>query len=485
MGKNNYNLKFWLTFDDVLLEPAKSSVLPSDVILKTRLTKNISLNTPIVSAAMDTVTETQAAIAMARNGGIGIIHKNMPIEEQSAQVEKVKRSEFWIITTPTTVFPQTTLAEMNRLKKEFNISSFPVVENEKLVGIITNRDTLFEKNPSTQAKDLMTTDLITVDKVINQEEAKKILHKNRIEKLPIVDKNGQLKGLITIADILNREKHPFANTDKKGRLLVGAAVGPKDDLRAQALVEKEVDVLAIDTSHGHSKNVLEAVKRFKKKFDVDIIAGNVATEQGTKDLIAAGADAIKVGVGPGAICTTRIVTGVGVPQISAIFQATEAARKKDVPIIADGGIKYSGDITKALAAGASTVMIGSLLAGCEETPGKIIYLNNRKFKQYRGMGSVGAMQKGSSDRYFQSNVDENKKFVPEGIEGIVPFKGTIAEVLYQLLGGVRSGMGLTGSKTIKDLWKAKLFQITQASLKESHPHDVTITEEAPNYSPFR
>lgn len=440
---------------------------------------------PIVSAAMDTVTEAKTAIAMAQNGGIGVIHKNLSVAEQALQVEKVKRSEFWIITSPTTISQNTTLAQINALKKEFNISSFPVVENNKLVGIITNRDLLFEKNPQTKAAELMTKDLVTVEKIIGMVEAKKILHKNKIEKLPIVDKNGHLKGLITIADILNREKFPLASKDKKGRLLVGAAVGPKDNERAQMLVEKEVDVLIIDTSHGHSKNVVEAVKRFKKKFSVPIIAGNVATESGAKALIEAGADAIKVGVGPGAICTTRVVTGVGVPQATAVFEAVKAARKKGVSVIADGGIKYSGDITKALALGASTVMVGSILAGCEETPGKIIYLNNRKFKQYRGMGSVGAMQQGSADRYFQGSVEEDKKFVPEGIEGIVPYKGTISEVLYQLIGGLRSGMGLTGCKTIKDLWKTKIMQITQASLKESHPHDVTITEEAPNYSPFR
>lgn len=484
MGKET-NLKTALTFDDILLEPAASSVLPFEANLKTKLTKTIFLNSPIVSAAMDTVTETRTAIAMAQSGGIGIIHKNMPIEEQALQVEKVKRAEFWIITNPTTISPDTTLAQMNTLKKEFNISSFPVVENKKLVGIITNRDTLFEKNLNKQAKELMTSDLITITHNIPREEAKKVLHKNKIEKLPIVDKKGHLKGLITIADILNREKHPLANKDKKGRLIVGAAVGPRDDERAQALTEKEVDVLVIDTAHGHSKNVIDAVKRFKKKFSVQIIAGNVATQSGAQALISAGADAIKVGVGPGSICTTRIITGVGVPQVTAVFEAVKAARKKGVPVIADGGIKYSGDIVKALALGASTIMIGSILAGCEETPGKIIYLNNRKFKQYRGMGSVGAMQKGSSDRYFQSGIEEQSKFVPEGIEGIVPYKGTIEEVLYQLIGGLRSGMGLTGSKTIRDLWKAKVVQITQASLKESHPHDVTITEESPNYSPFR
>ena len=483
MGKEKVLKDKALTFDDVLILPGKSEVLPKDVSLKTNITGKISLNIPILTAAMDTVTEHATAIAIAREGGLGIIHKNIPIEVQAGEVEKVKRSEFWVISNPVTVSPNDTIARINALKKEFGINSFPVVENGKLVGIATNRDLLFETNPGKKISELMTgrKDLITVEKQVSLDEAKSILHKNRIEKLPIVEKDGTLKGLITITDIQNREKNPNAVKDKRGRLLVGAAVGPKDDKRAEALIGKEVDLLVLDTSHGHSKNVLEAVKRFKKNFDVELIAGNVATAEGAKALVNAGADGIKVGVGPGAICTTRIVTGVGVPQVTAIMESVKAAG--NVPVIADGGIKYSGDIVKALASGASAVMLGSLFAGCEETPGKIVYLNNRKFKQYRGMGSVGAMMQGSKDRYFQTDIEEEKKFVPEGIEGVVSFKGTISEVVYQLTGGVRSGMGLSGCATIEELRKkAKMIEITPAGMKESHPHDVTITEEAPNYS---
>ena len=483
MGKEKVLKDKALTFDDVLILPGKSEVLPKDVSLKTNITGKISLNIPILTAAMDTVTEHATAIAIAREGGLGIIHKNIPIEVQAGEVEKVKRSEFWVISNPVTVSPNDTIVRINALKKEFGINSFPVVENGKLVGIATNRDLLFETNPGKKISELMTgrKDLITVEKQVSLDEAKSILHKNRIEKLPIVEKDGTLKGLITITDIQNREKNPNAVKDKRGRLLVGAAVGPKDDKRAEALIGKEVDLLVLDTSHGHSKNVLEAVKRFKKNFDVELIAGNVATAEGAKALVNAGADGIKVGVGPGAICTTRIVTGVGVPQVTAIMESVKAAG--NVPVIADGGIKYSGDIVKALASGASAVMLGSLFAGCEETPGKIVYLNNRKFKQYRGMGSVGAMMQGSKDRYFQTDIEEEKKFVPEGIEGVVSFKGTISEVVYQLTGGVRSGMGLSGCATIEELRKkAKMIEITPAGMKESHPHDVTITEEAPNYS---
>ncbi|HZX34724.1 MAG TPA: IMP dehydrogenase [archaeon] len=398
MGKEKVLKDKALTFDDVLILPGKSEVLPKDVSLKTNITGKISLNIPILTAAMDTVTEHATAIAIAREGGLGIIHKNIPIEVQAGEVEKVKRSEFWVISNPVTVSPNDTIVRINALKKEFGINSFPVVENGKLVGIATNRDLLFETNPGKKISELMTgrKDLITVEKQVSLDEAKSILHKNRIEKLPIVEKDGTLKGLITITDIQNREKNPNAVKDKRGRLLVGAAVGPKDDKRAEALIGKEVDLLVLDTSHGHSKNVLEAVKRFKKNFDVELIAGNVATAEGAAALVNAGADGIKVGVGPGAICTTRIVTGVGVPQVTAIMESVKAAG--NVPVIADGGIKYSGDIVKALASGASAVMLGSLFAGCEETPGKIVYLNNRKFKQYRGMGSVGAMMQGSKDR---------------------------------------------------------------------------------------
>jgi len=469
-----------LTFDDVLLLPAKSSVLPRDVSLRTRLAKKLELNIPLLSAAMDTVTEAGTAIAIAREGGIGIIHKNMPAEQQAAEVGKVKRSESLVVRKPLTVSSKMTLAEIIELKNRHGYSSFPVVEKGKLVGILTKRDFRFEQNPRKKVRDLMTTDVITVQKEISTREAKKIMHEHRIEKLPIVTESGKLKGLITSTDIEKMEKFPQAVKDEKGRLLVGAAVGPKDDERVELLLGEDCDAIVIDTAHGHSKNVLDAVKRFKRKFDAQIIAGNVATAQGTKDLIEAGADAVKAGVGPGAICTTRVVSGVGVPQVTAIRACSRAAKGK-VPIIADGGIRYSGDITKALAAGADTVMLGSLFAGCDETPGKVIYLNNRKYKQYRGMGSVGAMLQGSKDRYFQSHVSAKDKLVPEGIEGIVPYKGTVGEMVFQLIGGVRSGMGLVGAKNISELKKAKMLGITEASLKESHPHDIKITEEAPNY----
>ncbi|MFH1696803.1 MAG: IMP dehydrogenase [Candidatus Diapherotrites archaeon] len=473
-----------LTFDDVLLVPGYSKTLPSDVSLETRLTKNIKLNIPLVSAAMDTVTEWRTAVALAQQGGIGIIHKNLPAEIQAEQVARVKHSEFWVITEPVTIGPDNTIESILRLKKERGMSSFPVVENGKLVGIVTNRDMLFEDNVYKKAREIMTkrSDLIIVNKRVEFEEAKEILHKNRIEKLPIVDANGKLKGLITMTDVTKTIKHPLANKDKEGRLRVGAAIGPNDSGRAAKLVEAEVDVLVLDTSHGHSKNVIEAAARYKKEFNVDLIVGNVATAEATEALIKAGADAVKVGIGPGAICTTRVISGVGVPQISAIMDCARAAEKHKVPIIADGGIKYSGDITKALAAGASSVMLGSLFAGCDETPGKTIFLNNRKFKQYRGMGSIGAMQQGSKDRYFQSHIEERGKFVAEGVEGVVPYKGTIEELVYQLIGGVRSGMGLTGCADIAELHKkAGLVKITEASLKESHPHDIMVTEEAPNY----
>ncbi len=474
-------MKKGLTFDDILLLPAKSNVLPRDVSLHTKLTKRIELNIPLVSAAMDTVTEANTAIAIAREGGIGIIHKNMSPAKQAEEVAKVKRSESLIVRNPLTVNPKMTLSEIIQLKEKYGYSSFPVVEKGKLVGMLTKRDFRFESNPKKKVSELMTKNVISVEKGISLKEAKKILQRHKIEKLPIVSKDGKLKGLITSTDIEKREKYPNAVKDKKGRLLVGAAVGPKDDERVELLLERDCDIIVIDTAHGHSKNVIEAVKRFKKKFDVQIIAGNVATAQATKDLIEAGVDAVKVGVGPGAICTTRVISGVGVPQITAIMDCSKAAKGK-VPIIADGGIRYSGDITKALAVGADSIMIGSLFAGCEETPGKIIYLNNRKYKQYRGMGSVGAMLQGSKDRYFQSHVSKKDKLVPEGIEGIVPFKGRIDEMVYQLIGGLKSGMGLIGARNIPELKrKAKILQITSASLEESHPHDIKITEEAPNY----
>ena len=473
-----------LTFDDVLLAPSKSSILPSEAILKTSLTRKIPLSIPLLSAAMDTVTEYAAAIAMAREGGIGIIHKNLSIEEQALQVEKVKRSEAWIIANPVTITREMTVEQIQKLRQESGFSAFPVVEGKKLVGIVTKRDLTFEDDESKTAEQIMSKDLKVSEKMLSPQEAKEFMKKNRLEKIPIVDSQGNLKGMITSTDVMNEVKYPNANKDSKGRLIVGAAVGPKDDKRVESLLGKEVDVIVLDTAHGHSSAVVDAVKRFKKQFpEIQLVAGNIATAEAAADLISAGADAVKVGVGPGSICTTRIVAGVGVPQITAIFNVSKEAEKYGVPVIADGGIKYSGDITKAIAAGASSVMIGSLFAGCEETPGKIVYLGNRKFKQYRGMGSLGAMTHGSKDRYGQSGVD-NGKLVPEGVEAVVTFKGRISEVVYQLLGGLKSGMGYTGCKTIEELrHNAKIVRITGAGLIESHPHDVKITEEAPNYSP--
>jgi IMP dehydrogenase len=472
-----------LTFDDVLLVPNHSSVLPSDVILKTKLTKKIELNVPIISSAMDTVTESATAVAMARAGGIGIIHKNLTIDAQVEEVKKVKHSEFWVINNPITVKPDSTVGELNALREEHNISSFPVVNNGKLVGLVTSRDLRFEERESRKVKEIMTRKLITGNPKISLAEAKKLLHKNKIEKLPLVNTKGQLKGLITMRDIQSKTQYPYASKDSKGRLIVGAAVGPRDFERVKALIKAEVDVVVIDTAHGHSQNVLNAVRKIKKEFDIQVIAGNVATREGAEALIRAGADAVKCGVGPGTICTTRIISGVGVPQITAIYDCSVACRKAKVPLIADGGITYSGEITKALAAGADVVMLGGLFAGTEESPGRTIFLNNRKFKQYRGMGSLGAMSRGSKDRYGQAGVRNQQKLVPEGIEGIVPFKGTINEVVYQLIGGLRSGMGYCGARTIVDLHrKTKMLRVTHAALKESHPHNITITEEAPNYS---
>lgn len=472
-----------LTFDDVLVVPASSSVLPREVELRTNLTKKLPLNIPLLSAAMDTVTENQTAIAIAREGGIGIIHKNMPIEHQAEQVRKVKGAEYWVIKDPLSVSPETTLGEIIALRKERQISSFPVVKNGKLVGIITNRDLMFEDRDSKKASEMMTKDLITIDRKVNMDEAKEILHKNKIEKLPIVDASGVLKGLITATDIQSRQLFPNANKDAQGRLLVGASIGPapKDYKRVEALIAAEVDVLVVDTAHGHSKMVVDATRKLKKKYDIELVAGNIATAEAASALIAAGADAVKVGVGPGAICTTRVVSGVGYPQVSAIQAVADVASPAKIPVIADGGIRYSGDIVKAIVAGADSVMIGSLFAGCEETPGKTIYMYNRKFKQYRGMGSLGAMTQGSAERYFQVPADRGK-LVPEGIEGIVPYRGAISEVVFQLAGGLRSGMGYSGARNILELKKAELIRITAAGIQESHPHNVTITDEAPNYS---
>lgn len=466
-----------LTFDDVLLVPQHSRVLPYEVNISSNLTNSIKLKIPILSAAMDTVTEHATAIAMARNGGIGVIHKNLSPFEQAKQVARVKRSEFYIVTKPFVISPKMKVGEVLELRKNVGISTFPVIHKGKLVGIVTKRDLRFEEDMKKEISKVMTRDLITVKGKINWTEAKNIMHKHRIEKIPILSKNGKLKGLITSTDIEKNRKYPNAIKDKKGRLVVAAAVGTNDFERARLLVEEDIDVLVVDTSHGHSQKVIDTVRRLKKMFDVQVIAGNIATGSAAKALINAGADAVKVGIGSGSICTTRIVTGVGVPQVTAIKNVAKTVKKK-IPVIADGGVRYSGDIVKAIAVGADTVMIGSIFAGCDETPGKTVYLNHRKFKQYRGMGSINAMKLGSSNRYFQ---DQTEKFVPEGIEGLVPYKGSLKEVLHQLTGGLRSGMGLVGAKNIRELQKAKMIKITNAGVIESHPHNIKITEEAPNY----
>ncbi len=472
-----------LTFEDVLLVPKYSEVLPKEVDVKTKLTKNIDLNIPIVSAAMDTVTEHRAAITMARLGGIGIIHKNMDIKTQAKMVRIVKKSESGIILEPIFLKPYSTIKEALDLMAEYRISGFPVVdENRKLVGILTNRDLRFETDKNKLVKEVMTkAPLITAPKGVTLDEAEKIFHKNKIEKLPIIDEEGELVGLITIKDLKKRREYPNSNKDKYGRLRVGAAIGVNQIDRAKALVEAGVDVLVLDSAHGHSKGIIDTVKAIKDKFEIDVIAGNIATSEAAEDLIRAGADAIKVGIGPGSICTTRIVAGVGIPQISAIEECVEVADKYEIPVIADGGIKYSGDVAKALAVGASSVMIGSLLAGTEESPGELVIYQGRQYKNYRGMGSIGAMQKGSTDRYFQEGT-ATEKLVPEGIEGRVPYRGKMKNVIHQLIGGLRSSMGYVGAKDLKDFKnKAEFVKITTAGLKESHVHDVIITKEAPNY----
>ena len=472
-----------LTFEDVLLVPQYSEVLPKEVSLESKLTRNISLKIPMVSAAMDTVTEYRAAIAMARLGGIGIIHKNMDIATQCKQVTKVKKSESGIIIDPVFVHPDATLADADALMREFKISGVPVIdEHNKLLGILTNRDMRFEKDMSKRAEDVMTKmPLITAKKGISLDDAADIMHKHKIEKLPIIDDEGFLKGLVTIKDIKKRIEYPNSNKDAFGRLVVGAAIGVGQLDRAKALVDAGVDVLVLDSAHGHSKGILDTVKKIKASMEIDIIAGNIATKEAVLALIEAGADGVKVGIGPGSICTTRIVAGVGVPQISAIDECAEAARPFGVPVIADGGIKYSGDIAKALAVGASCIMAGSLLAGTEESPGDTIMFQGRQYKSYRGMGSIGAMQQGSNDRYFQEGTAADK-LVPEGIEGRVPFRGSIAGIVHQMMGGLRASMGYCGSETIEMFWeKAEFVEITSAGLKESHVHDVIITQEAPNY----
>jgi IMP dehydrogenase len=472
-----------LTFEDVLLVPQYSEVLPKEVSLETKLTRNISLKIPMVSAAMDTVTEYRAAIAMARLGGIGIIHKNMDVKTQAKQITKVKKSESGIIIDPIFVHPDATLADAEKLMNEYKISGVPVVDgHNKLLGILTNRDMRFEKDMKKLANEVMTKmPLITAKKGISLDEAADIMHKNKIEKLPIIDDEGFLKGLVTIKDIKKRIEYPNSNKDAFGRLVVGGAIGVGQYDRAKALVAAGCDVLVLDSAHGHSKGILDTVRKIKEMMEIDIIAGNVATGEAVEALIEAGADAVKVGIGPGSICTTRIVAGVGVPQISAIDECAQAARKHGVPIIADGGIKYSGEIAKALAVGASCVMAGSLLAGTEESPGDTIMFQGRQYKSYRGMGSIGAMQKGSTDRYFQDGTASDK-LVPEGIEGRVPFRGSIAGIVHQMMGGLRASMGYCGSESIPVFWdKAEFVEITSAGLKESHVHDVIITQEAPNY----
>lgn len=477
-------VKEGLTFDDVLLIPARSDILPADVDIRTRLTKTVTLNTPLMTAAMDTVTEAKMAIAIAREGGIGVIHKNMSIEAQADQVDMVKRSENGVIVDPFFLSPEHTVADADALMGKYRISGVPICVDGRLVGIITNRDMRFITDLTQKIGDVMTKDrLVTAPVGTTLEQAKAILSRHRIEKLPLVDEHGMLKGLITIKDIEKSLKYPHSARDAGGRLLCAAAIGATADVldRAAALAEAQADVLVLDSAHGHSANILKAVEKVKTAFPhISLIAGNVATAAATEALIAAGADAVKVGIGPGSICTTRVVAGIGVPQITAIYDAACAAAKYDIPVIADGGIKLSGDLVKALAAGANAVMVGSLVAGCEESPGETELYQGRQFKVYRGMGSLGAMAKGSRDRYFQEN---NKKLVPEGVEGRVPFKGPLSETVYQLMGGLRSGMGYCGCRTIADLQQnGQFIRITGAGLKESHPHDIHITKEAPNYS---
>jgi IMP dehydrogenase len=475
-----------LTFDDVLLIPAESSILPGDTNVSTRLTERITLNIPLVSAAMDTVTESKTAIAMAQEGGIGIIHRNLPVAAQAAEVERVKMFESGMISDPITVAPDQKISEAQQIMTKYGISGLPVTKNGRLVGILTNRDLRFEKKLDRAVSEVMTKDkLVTVKPGVDLDEAKEILHHHRIEKLLVVDNNFELKGLITVKDIEKKIQYPNASKDERGRLRVGAAVGvgPDWEERVESLVRAGVDLVAVDTAHGHSKNVLDVVKRVRRRYpDLDLAAGNVATDEGTSALIQAGANVVKVGVGPGSICTTRVVSGVGVPQITAIGSCAKAAARQNIPIIADGGIKFSGDITKALAAGADSVMIGSLFAGTEESPGETILYQGRTYKVYRGMGSLGAMGQGSRDRYGQSDVEDAKKLVPEGIEGQVPYKGSLSFNIHQLVGGLRAGMGYLGCKDVATLRaKARFMQVTAAALREGHVHDVFITKEAPNY----
>ena len=483
--KNRPPFKQALTFDDVLLVPQESSILPSQVDVKTRLTKKIEMNIPLLSAAMDTVTESGMAVALAREGGIGIIHKNLPIEDQALMVDQVKRYESGMIVNPVTLSSSKTIKEAKEVMSLYKISGLPVVENEKLIGIITNRDIRFETDENLQVTERMTTEkLVTVPQGTTLEQAKKVLQEHRIEKLLVVDDDGSLAGLITVKDIQKKEDFPFACKDSSGRLRVGAALSITSDFleRAQELHSKEVDVIVVDTAHGHSHGVLNQIKNIKKALpNLQIIGGNIATSDGTKALIDAGADCVKVGIGAGASCTTRIVAGIGVPQLTAVMDCVDEAKKSDIPVIADGGIRYSGDISKAIAAGADTVMLGSILAGMDESPGEFILFEGRQYKSYRGMGSLGAMQEGDGSRYFQNDI-EAKKLVPEGIEGIVPYRGSVKNTIHQLMGGLRSSMGYCGGKNIAEFQKkAEFIQSTQAGVKESHPHEVKITKEAPNY----
>ena len=487
MTKKNTDIPMALTFDDVLLLPAASKVLPNEVDVRTRLSRNITMNIPLLSAAMDTVTEANTAISMAREGGIGIIHRNMSVERQATEVDKVKKSESGMIVDPVTMHPDQKISEVLEVMERYRISGVPIVKDGRnLVGIVTNRDLRFETNLDQKVSNVMTKEnLVTASEGITLEESKVLLHENRIEKLLVVNDKGDLLGLITIKDIMKIKKYPSACKDKLGRLRVGAAVGvgPDRDGRVEALVKAGVDVIVVDSAHGHAEAVVNSVPAIKRQFpDIELIAGNVATADGTRSLIEAGADAIKVGVGPGSICTTRVVAGVGVPQISAVMECAKVARKHQVPIIADGGIKYSGDVVKALAAGADSVMIGSIFAGTDESPGETVLYQGRSYKVYRGMGSLGAMKEGRGDRYFQGDIVEEVKLVPEGIEGRVPYKGPLSSSVFQLIGGLRAGMGYVGCGSLDQLRKeAKFIRITSAGLKESHVHDVIITKEAPNY----
>jgi IMP dehydrogenase len=477
-----------LTFDDVLLVPAESSVLPGEVSTRARLTRTIELAIPLVSAAMDTVTEARMAIALAREGGIGIVHRNLPVQAQAAEVDKVKRSEAGMIVEPVTLRPDARVADALALMAMYRISGVPIIDEDgHLAGILTNRDLRFEDDDSRPVSDLMTSrDLVTVPAGTTLEEARAVLHRHKIEKLPVVDEEGRLKGLITVKDIEKRIKYPLATKDAQGRLRVGAAVGTGAEglERAEALVDEEVDVLVVDTSHGHSQGVVETVREIKARFDVSVVAGNVATAEGTEALVEAGADAVKAGLGPGGICTTRVVAGIGVPQITAVWDCAQAAARHDVPLISDGGIQFSGDIAKAIAAGADCVMVGGLLAGTDESPGEVVFHQGEQFKEYRGMGSIGAMRtRYSSDRYFQEDVEELRKLVPEGIEGRVAYKGPLTNVVHQLVGGLRQAMGYCGAATVDELKEARFVRVTAAGVRESHPHDVAITQESPNYRP--